>query len=160
MLLVGGMYILCKIIFKRQATISTFILLYLYYFSGLHTTAINKYHWYPDNATLKELKGRDLLVDDQTYERIKSLEDTKHEEMGQYNFYGREVRAGGSYHNPTSHISVYEQFVKNTQINFGPQHPAAHGVLRLVLQMDGEVIIKNFLGTLLCTYIEKSFCNI
>lgn len=27
-------------------------------------------------------------------------------------------------------------------LNFGPQHPAAHGVLRLVLEMDGEVIIK------------------
>ena len=32
-----------------------------------------------------------------------------------------------------------EKFVKNMQLNFGPQHPAAHGVLRLVLQMDGEV---------------------
>ena len=30
---------------------------------------------------------------------------------------------------------------KNTQtINFGPQHPAAHGVLRLILEMDGEVV--------------------
>ena len=29
---------------------------------------------------------------------------------------------------------------KNITINFGPQHPAAHGVLRLVLEMDGEVI--------------------
>jgi NADH-quinone oxidoreductase subunit D len=29
---------------------------------------------------------------------------------------------------------------KNMIINFGPQHPAAHGVLRLVLEMDGEVI--------------------
>tara|TARA_B100001109_G_C18859029_1_gene473094 strand:+ start:855 stop:2108 length:1254 start_codon:yes stop_codon:yes gene_type:complete len=29
---------------------------------------------------------------------------------------------------------------KNFTMNFGPQHPAAHGVLRLVLQMDGEVI--------------------
>ena len=29
---------------------------------------------------------------------------------------------------------------KNFTMNFGPQHPAAHGVLRLVLQMEGEVI--------------------
>ena len=29
---------------------------------------------------------------------------------------------------------------KSLNLNFGPQHPAAHGVLRLVLQMDGEVI--------------------
>ena len=30
---------------------------------------------------------------------------------------------------------------KNYTLNFGPQHPAAHGVLRLVLDMDGEVIV-------------------
>ena len=30
--------------------------------------------------------------------------------------------------------------IKNMTINFGPQHPSAHGVLRLVLEMDGEVI--------------------
>jgi len=30
--------------------------------------------------------------------------------------------------------------IKNMTINFGPQHPAAHGVLRLVLEMDGEVV--------------------
>ncbi len=30
--------------------------------------------------------------------------------------------------------------LKNMTINFGPQHPAAHGVLRLVLEMDGEVV--------------------
>jgi|TARA_R110001583_G_scaffold85564_2_gene224194 NADH-quinone oxidoreductase subunit D len=33
-----------------------------------------------------------------------------------------------------------EQKIKNMTLNFGPQHPAAHGVLRLVLEMDGEVI--------------------
>jgi NADH-quinone oxidoreductase subunit D len=32
--------------------------------------------------------------------------------------------------------------IKNFSLNFGPQHPAAHGVLRLVLEMDGEAIIK------------------
>lgn len=31
-------------------------------------------------------------------------------------------------------------YEKDLTINFGPQHPAAHGVLRLILQMDGEVV--------------------
>jgi len=30
--------------------------------------------------------------------------------------------------------------IKNYTLNFGPQHPSAHGVLRLVLEMDGEVV--------------------
>ena len=30
--------------------------------------------------------------------------------------------------------------IQNYTMNFGPQHPAAHGVLRLVLEMNGEVI--------------------
>jgi NADH-quinone oxidoreductase subunit D len=33
-----------------------------------------------------------------------------------------------------------ETDVRNFTINFGPQHPAAHGVLRLVLELDGEVV--------------------
>ncbi|MEQ8967162.1 MAG: NADH-quinone oxidoreductase subunit D [Azospirillaceae bacterium] len=33
-----------------------------------------------------------------------------------------------------------EQAIKPFTMNFGPQHPAAHGVLRLVLEMDGEVV--------------------
>ena len=33
-----------------------------------------------------------------------------------------------------------EMQIKPITMNFGPQHPAAHGVLRLVLEMDGEVI--------------------
>ncbi len=35
-----------------------------------------------------------------------------------------------------------EATVRNFNINFGPQHPAAHGVLRLVLELDGEVVTR------------------
>src|SRR5690242_21483000 len=34
------------------------------------------------------------------------------------------------------------QNLRNFTINFGPQHPAAHGVLRLVLELDGEVVAR------------------
>jgi NADH-quinone oxidoreductase subunit D len=33
-----------------------------------------------------------------------------------------------------------DQNLRNFSINFGPQHPAAHGVLRLVLELDGEIV--------------------
>ncbi len=36
-----------------------------------------------------------------------------------------------------------EVSLKNMTLNFGPQHPAAHGVLRLILELDGEVITKS-----------------
>merc|ERR1711936_552948 len=42
----------------------------------------------------------------------------------------------------TQRIPNPEKFVRNMQLNFGPQHPAAHGVLRLVLQLDGETVTR------------------
>jgi NADH-quinone oxidoreductase subunit D len=33
--------------------------------------------------------------------------------------------------------------IRNYTLNFGPQHPAAHGVLRLVLELDGEVVVRS-----------------
>ena len=36
--------------------------------------------------------------------------------------------------------SEARQEIRNYTLNFGPQHPAAHGVLRLILEMDGEVV--------------------
>ena len=32
--------------------------------------------------------------------------------------------------------------IRNYTFNFGPQHPAAHGVLRLIAEVDGEVVQK------------------
>jgi NADH-quinone oxidoreductase subunit D len=37
-------------------------------------------------------------------------------------------------------MSEQQNNLRNFTINFGPQHPAAHGVLRLVLELDGEVV--------------------
>ncbi|QIE54236.1 NADH-quinone oxidoreductase subunit D [Pikeienuella piscinae] len=37
-------------------------------------------------------------------------------------------------------VMTAEQRIRNFNINFGPQHPAAHGVLRLVLELDGEIV--------------------
>lgn len=39
-------------------------------------------------------------------------------------------------------MSKFFTKIKNLTINFGPQHPAAHGVLRLILHLDGEIIEK------------------
>jgi len=39
-----------------------------------------------------------------------------------------------------SGAATAEALIKSFTMNFGPQHPAAHGVLRLVLEMDGEVV--------------------
>src|SRR3546814_15179349 len=36
--------------------------------------------------------------------------------------------------------SLGDTEIQNYTINFGPQHPAAHGVLRLVMELDGEIV--------------------
>jgi NADH-quinone oxidoreductase subunit D len=45
-----------------------------------------------------------------------------------------------SYDDGSSDFETGEQRIRNFNINFGPQHPAAHGVLRLVLELDGEIV--------------------
>ena len=36
-------------------------------------------------------------------------------------------------------LAPVDKSVQNISLNFGPQHPAAHGVLRMILILDGEV---------------------
>ena len=45
-----------------------------------------------------------------------------------------------TYDDGTKDAETGEQRIRNFNINFGPQHPAAHGVLRLVLELDGEIV--------------------
>ena len=44
------------------------------------------------------------------------------------------------YDDGSSDTLTGEQRIRNFNINFGPQHPAAHGVLRMVLELDGEIV--------------------
>ncbi len=45
-----------------------------------------------------------------------------------------------TYDDGSRDLETGEQKIRNFNINFGPQHPAAHGVLRLVLELDGEIV--------------------
>lgn len=42
---------------------------------------------------------------------------------------------------PTHVIKSYTE-LQTYKLNFGPQHPAAHGVLRLILELNGEIVLK------------------
>lgn len=59
---------------------------------------------------------------------------------------------------------VLEKGVTNITLNFGPQHPAAHGVLRLVLELNGEVGPNQFYAVIcqcnnfFAYCIEKEIC--
>jgi NADH-quinone oxidoreductase subunit D len=45
-----------------------------------------------------------------------------------------------SYDDGSTDLETGEQKIRNFNLNFGPQHPAAHGVLRLVIELDGEIV--------------------
>ncbi|XP_045584380.1 NADH-ubiquinone oxidoreductase 49 kDa subunit [Procambarus clarkii] len=71
--------------------------------------------WYPDAEWLKQFSGPVMVP----YEGMNM-------EMTSWN----------------ARLAPVEKKVRNVTINFGPQHPAAHGVLRLVLELDGETVAR------------------
>jgi NADH-quinone oxidoreductase subunit D len=50
------------------------------------------------------------------------------------------VGAGGEGQDLGSSRDPGDEAISNYTINFGPQHPAAHGVLRLIMELDGEIV--------------------
>ncbi|XP_050302513.1 NADH-ubiquinone oxidoreductase 49 kDa subunit [Anthonomus grandis grandis] len=80
-----------------------------------HATSVqNGARWFPDEEYFNSFKGPVMYPDDTT--KHWALQPWRQSE------------------------SPIEKEVKNVTINFGPQHPAAHGVLRLVLELDGEIV--------------------
>lgn len=72
--------------------------------------------WYPDSKYFDEMKYVVLYPD---------KEETKWKII-----------------NWNDNLVPVEKQIRNMVINFGPQHPAAHGVLRLVLELDGEIVVR------------------
>ncbi|XP_075210527.1 NADH dehydrogenase (ubiquinone) 49 kDa subunit [Lycorma delicatula] len=88
----------------------------IYYANSKHGYATR---WYPDLEFFKERSGPVLAPYHDVYNKWKV--DLPYTEAA---------------------LPRIDKSVQNINVNFGPQHPAAHGVLRMVLELDGEMIVK------------------
>ncbi|KAG7311383.1 hypothetical protein JYU34_002425 [Plutella xylostella] len=79
-------------------------------------TPSRAHRWFPDAEYMKQFAGPVMWP---------TPESSKYYKM---------------YYNST--VKPVERKLKNMWINFGPQHPAAHGVLRLILELDGETVLR------------------
>merc|ERR1712183_44306 len=104
---------------------------------GLQTNApkLGAHHWYPDRDYMKQYEGKCVLWDEEWVGRFSGGKFAPDHPL----YISKEE------YNPqqppaTGRFQLPEKFVRNVQLNFGPQHPAAHGVLRLILEINGEMI--------------------
>lgn len=81
---------------------------------NFNTITRNAHHWWPDSEYFKQFRGP-LIYPNEEQARWKKPP-----------FSGKK--------------QPREMTVKNMFINFGPAHPAAHGLLRMVLELDGETV--------------------
>ena len=110
-----------------------------------------KHHWYPDKEFMRLYEGKALMYRSPAPRKNINIPETilpAHDdspmpkEALEHDFYIPEEKYNPQLLPHTQRLPNPEKFVRNMQLNFGPQHPAAHGVLRLVLQLDGETVTR------------------
>merc|ERR1712203_1040774 len=106
---------------------------------GLQTNAprLGAHHWYPDKEYMKQYEGKCVLWDEDFVGRFSGGKFGPDHPL-----YISKEEYDPQCPPATGRFQLPEKFVRNVQLNFGPQHPAAHGVLRLVLQLDGETVTR------------------
>jgi NADH dehydrogenase (ubiquinone) Fe-S protein 2 len=80
--------------------------------------------WFPDKEYFKEFEGETIAYSD---DKCLVPDDSARWE---------------GWESEIQHRQPIERHVRNIVLNFGPQHPAAHGVLRLVLELKGELVLR------------------
>merc|ERR1711910_33919 len=121
--------------------------------ASLHTGPVagGKHHWYPDKEFMRLYEGKALMYRSPAPRKNINIPETilpahddspSPKEVLEDDFYISEEKYNPQLLPHTQRIPNPEKFVRNMQLNFGPQHPAAHGVLRLVLQLDGETVTR------------------